>query len=377
MRGETWTPETDRLIAALRSQDRLSLREIAQRVNRSPAATSVRLRKLGVRIHDRKEWSPEEEAFLREGISAGRSTIRALAVDLGRGECSVRWKMESLGLVPGRVRRWSEAEVARLVEASAAGEAEVAKVAAELGRSLESARERLRAAGVRNRLPWTEADDERLRAMVDANGRVNAIALELGRNPSSVSGRARKLGLAFADQPQAWLACEEGFLREIAAARGTGPDAVSEMARRTARSERAVRARLKALGIRGLRKPAAAISPARKPAVRAPAKPVAPANAERPYRALPSMPVPAAPAPKPALSADLEDAIARFIREKGVTTAAGADPERETVRLVRARGYAVTGSGVEGFLVDGRVRLGGLEALRDFAARRGIEVPVA
>lgn len=378
MHGETWTPDTDRLIAQLRSVERLSLREIAGRVGRSVAATSVRLRKLGVRIHGRREWSDAEVATLRSAIADGGRTIRSIARDLDRGECSVRWKMEDLGIVPGRVRRWSELEVARLKEASASGDAAFQEAAAELGRGLATARERLRSVGVFRRAEWTAADDARLRALVEEGGRVNGIAAAMGRNPSSISTRARKLGLAFVAEPQAWLACEEEALREIARRVGTGPAGIAEMVRVTARSARAVRNRLKALGIRSALRREPAAKPARAVPPKASLRPalVAPAFQEV-GRARGGIAVRLAPAPKPRLSVDLGEAVARFIRERGVTTAGGLDPERETVRLVRARGYAVTGSGESGFLVDGRVRLDGLAALKAFASQRGIEVPAA
>lgn len=368
MHGQAWTPETDRLIADLRRKDRLSLREVALRVGRSTAATSVRLRKLGVTIQDRREWTGDEILRLRAAIDAG-NTIRAIADDLDRGECSVRWKLEDLGLKPGRMRLWTPAEDARV--AGAVDPADLARVAAEIGRSPASVRSRRRSLGVLVRKPWDDAEDAELRRLVEAGGSVRSISAAMGRPASSVSVRARRLDLSFASEPQAWLACEEDCLRELAGALGVGPAGVQAMARRTGRSARAVKARLKALGLKGLRAP-------RPVAVTRPRPVVAP-RAQRLERVRPERPAkafrPAPPAPRPSLSPDLEDAIAKFLRERG-DVAARLDPERETIRLVRSRGYSVTGSGKDGFLVDGRLRLAGLAELGAFAAKRGIPVPV-
>lgn len=66
------------------------------------------------------------------------------------------------------------------------------------------------------------------------------------------------------------------------------------------------------------------------------------------------------------------DAIARFLAERGATRVV-LDPVEEAVTGLRRKGYAMTRDG-DAWVVDGRHRLAGFAELRDFAARRGVDV---
>jgi hypothetical protein len=96
---------------------------------------------------------------------------------------------------------------------------------------------------------WSPADDERLRALLQARVTLDAAALALVRTPEAVRQRARTLGLVVPRAPvrrrtgEPWAAREDALLR---AHRSAHPIA---LAAALDRSDDAVRARLRALAL--------------------------------------------------------------------------------------------------------------------------------
>ncbi len=427
MHNEAWTPELDALATAMRRDDRLSAKVIAARLGRSPGAVSARLLKLGVTIHARVEWDADGEARLRDMVVGTDMPVRTIARELGRTECSVRWKIDDLGLVPGRLRAWTREEDARVLAAAGRPEEGLRALAAEIDRSYEALRARLVHLGVRRKATWDKATVARLRGLAERGATVDEAAAELEREAKAIRAKAYALGLRFpaaGDAGPAWDAAGDAALRLVAAAAGTGAEGVARGVAETGRGARAVKARMRELGLskarrrrpldeagraeivaaaeggagitaakrdlgrdaRTLREVAAAAGAGFHP-VRPSALPqggmsvrVMPEGRPRPAPAQRAPAPRRAPAPAARPGADrfgMGDAIARFMRERGVTRAGAEDPAAEAVRRVRARGYAVTREAGGGYLVDGRHRLADDETLFSFAAARGIEVPEA
>jgi hypothetical protein len=391
MHNEAWTPETDALIARLRADERLSAKAIAAQVGRTPAATSARLLKLGVRIHTREEWGVGEVEDLRRLLDDRSLSVRAVARALGRTECSVRWKVEDLGLRPERLRSWTPADDARALAAAGAGNRALRALADGMGRSYDALRARQAALGHRTRWAWDAKDVEALRALAAEGATLASAAAAIGKPAGAVRAKGYTLGVRFAPAPTASAAWDEAadaaLLRHDGTAAGLGRlmDALG-------RTERAVRTRLRVLGV------VAVVRPVRVREVREPRPAVRSAPAARPVRpVLPAAPRPTPQAPRVAASsvsrylpsrvratgapeaarlrAGMDDAIALFMRERGVSRGTG-DPAEDVVRRVRARGYSVTGGVAGGFVVDARLAVPDLDGLRAFARARGIVLDV-
>lgn len=69
------------------------------------------------------------------------------------------------------------------------------------------------------------------------------------------------------------------------------------------------------------------------------------------------------------IQAEVDEAVARFIAERGVTRPAANDPVEAAVTEARRMGYIVLRDG-DGFVLDGRIRLAGAADLQDWVAQR-------
>jgi hypothetical protein len=197
--ARAYTPVEDAALAeAWASGD--SIDDLARRFGRSRDALLLRARVL--RLHrpkPRHRWSSEEDAILRDGYAAGL-TCEAIARTLAaRTPAAVAARAHKLGLAT-YARRWTNLDDARLSRALSRHTVE--QTARALGRTPEAIRRRAaklgldasppprgRRAGVR----WTPGDDELLRLHAGLNPAILATLLE--RSDRAVAARLRQLGL--------------------------------------------------------------------------------------------------------------------------------------------------------------------------------------
>lgn len=222
---------------------------LGPRLGRSVDQVRARRRQLGLHRFTARRYSPAENALLREAWAAGRP-IDQLAHHLGRSPDAVRVHADTLGLHrPTRRRRWTATEDAALRDGYADGQS-CQHIATGLpGRTAGAVAARARKLGLATYARgWTEADDARLRQLV-AQRSPAEIAWPLGRTPEAVRRRLRTLGLATFPGPTLragarWTPEEDDVLRLHA---GLNPGV---LAQRLGRSDHAVVARLRRLGLR-------------------------------------------------------------------------------------------------------------------------------
>lgn len=179
--------------------------------------------------------------MLRDGWTAG-DRVADLAHRLERSPDATRLRARTLGLHrPARRRRWTAMEDATLRDGYADGLAE---------RTPGAVAARARKLGLATfARGWTATDDGRLRRLATLRSPTQ-IAQTLGRTPEAVRRRARTLGLPSARAPRPlragarWSAEEDALLRLHP---GLNPGA---LALRLGRSDQAVVTRLRRLGLR-------------------------------------------------------------------------------------------------------------------------------
>ncbi|MGI8623562.1 MAG: hypothetical protein ACR2NB_08755 [Solirubrobacteraceae bacterium] len=223
---------------------------LATRLGRSVDQVSARRRQLGLQTPAARRYSPAEDVLLREQWAAGRR-VDELAHRLRRSPDAVRVHADALGLHrPARRHRWSAAEDAALRDGYADGRT-CQHIANSLsGRTARAVAARARKLGLTTYARgWTGTDDARLRELA-ARGSPAEIARALGRTPEAVRRRARALRLTLQPRSSAartgarWSPNEDALLRLHA---GLNPAA---LAAHLGRSDQAVVARLRRLGLR-------------------------------------------------------------------------------------------------------------------------------
>jgi DNA-binding CsgD family transcriptional regulator len=250
-RGEPrpWSSLEDRLLRAA-AEAQLPATVLASRLGRSVEQVRSRRRRLGLARPVARRYTRADDALLRDGWAAGAS-IGELARRLGRSPDAVRVRAGALGLHrPSRRRRWTAAEDASVRDGYANG-LTCRDIAAGIpGRTAGAVAARARKLGLATYgRAWTPLEDARLRHLASKCSPAEA-ARALGRTPEAVRRRSRRLGLARGTSrtpPRAgtrWTATEDQLLRLHA---GLDPGV---LALRLGRSDVAVAARLRQLGLR-------------------------------------------------------------------------------------------------------------------------------
>jgi hypothetical protein len=224
---------------------------LAHRLERTPEAVRRRRRRLVGRPPAASPYTADEDDAIR-AVFRRRGDVDALARELGRSPDAVRLRARALGVhQPRPRRRWTFAEDAIVRDGYDAGRS-CASIADELpGRTESGVAARARKLGLSNYARrWTAADDAMLARLVAARRPPGEMARSLTRTPEAVRQRARRLGLVPApDAPRArsaqrWTEPEDALLRRHA---GANPATLANL---LGRSDRAVAARLRALGLR-------------------------------------------------------------------------------------------------------------------------------
>lgn len=244
-----WSALEDRLLRSAVAA-RLPATALAERLDRSVDQVRARRRQLDLTGSAAHRYTPAEDALLRDRW-ADAARAEELAQRLGRSPDAVRVHAEALGLHrPARRRRWTAAEDTTVRDGYADGR--TCRHIAELlpGRTAGAVTARARKLGLTTYARrWTEADDERLRRLLGSRSPAQ-LARALGRTPEALRRRTRTLGLATAAPPdpsragRRWSPEEDDLLGLHAA---LNPAMLAE---RLGRSDRAVVARLRRLGLR-------------------------------------------------------------------------------------------------------------------------------
>jgi hypothetical protein len=225
--------------------DGVPLAEIATVLGRSVDAIVARRALLGIASRRApRPWSMLEDEVLR-GAVAAQLPATVLADRLRRSVEQVRARRRRLGLAGPAARAYTRADDALLRDGWGAG-APIGEIARRLGRSPGAVRLRAASLGLHRPPPrrrWTAAEDLVVRDGY-ADGRTcRRIADGLpGRTPAAIAARARKLGLT--TYGRAWTAREDDRLRRLGA-----QYAPAEIARASGRTPEAVRRRSRRLGL--------------------------------------------------------------------------------------------------------------------------------
>lgn len=133
MADRKWTKKDDQFL--IDNYTSLSMKELADRMNRTKYSISSRIQKLGLsNLHFKKKpWTEVEEQYLR---NYGKLySIEVITAALGRTVRSIRLKLCELNTVK-RCKMWSEDDVSYLVKHY--GTLKTNVIAQRMGRSLGS-----------------------------------------------------------------------------------------------------------------------------------------------------------------------------------------------------------------------------------------------
>jgi DNA-binding CsgD family transcriptional regulator len=245
-----WSPREDALLR-MAAQRRVSATWLAARLGRTPEAVRRRRRRLSGRSAAAVRYSATEDAAILELYARG-GDVCALARELGRSADAIRLRARLLGVHrPPRRRRWTFAEDAIVRDGYDAGRS-CASIAADLpGRTTASVAARARKLGIANYARrWTRQDDALLARLTEEHKALADIARAMTRTPEAVRQRSRRLSLSppadpsVAEPARPWSEREDALLHLHA---GANPASLSAA---LGRSDRAVAARLRALGLR-------------------------------------------------------------------------------------------------------------------------------
>jgi hypothetical protein len=228
--------------------------ELARRMHRSVVQVRARRRALGLTAPSARAYTPVEDAALAEAWASGGS-IDDLARRFGRSRAALLLRARVLGLHhPKPRRRWSSEEDVTLRDGYAAGltcEAIARTLAARTPTAVAARARKLGLASYARR--WTDVDDVRLSRALSRQT-IDQTARAFGRTPEAIRRRAAKLGIdarASAHGRRAgarWTPDDDEFLRLHA---GLNPALLATL---LDRSDRAVAARLRHLGLRAGRR---------------------------------------------------------------------------------------------------------------------------
>jgi hypothetical protein len=223
---------------------------LSRRLGRTPEAVRWRKLRLLGRTPAPGRYTASEDDAIRRAVDEG-GALGAVALDLGRSVEGVRVRAQKLGVhQPRRRRRWTSAEDAVLRDGYDAGRS-CAGIASTLrGRSGASVAARARKLGLSNYgRAWTVEDDDLLIRLIEQGRSTTEIARATTRTPEAVRRRSRVLRAtaAAASPPRSarpWTEREDAILRRHA---GANPALLAEALGRT---DRAIAARLRRLGLR-------------------------------------------------------------------------------------------------------------------------------
>jgi len=173
---------------------------LARELGRSPDALRVHAKQLGLhRPAPRRRWHAHEDALVRDGYTDGLTCAEIAAALPGRTVIAVAARARKLGLVT-YARRWPPQDDVRLAGILAFHS--IDEAAELLGRTPEAIRRRTGKLGLTPSRPapapragrrWTTNEDERLRLHAALNPAV--LARLLGRSDHAIVARLRRLGL--------------------------------------------------------------------------------------------------------------------------------------------------------------------------------------
>jgi hypothetical protein len=239
-----WRAVEDRELRRLYTSG-IPLAAIATQLGRSEDAIGARRVALDLPARRRPPaWSPLADRVLREAVAAGLPAT-VIAHKLRRPVGQVRARRRQLGLARTAPRRYSASEDAAIRTAWAAGEP-VERIARDLARTPAAVVLRARALGLHAppmRLRWNRVEDDVVRDGYSDGLTCEAIARTLpGRTPAAVGARARKLGLS--TYARRWSADDDHRLRRILTERS-----IDDAARMLGRTPEAIRQRARTLAI--------------------------------------------------------------------------------------------------------------------------------
>lgn len=373
-----WNDELDARLRKLLVDDGLPLREATSVMGRPPGDVSLRAKLIGLANLAKREWSGADEAHLRT-LHADGASLAALSTALKLPTDRIRRKIDELELkrdvapAPARVAaapakpapvRLPAVRVERVH--SIAPRAPLASRPAEAPRqvrpdpriAIEASRARSKAAAAQARVDadaiLAAAKREEREAKAAAAARARQAKADEGRAARDAAAEAKRLEREAARRVREAEVAEQRRRRELerAEAKRLAEAAKAEKAEREEREARKSRAVAVAEGRGGniaggvVRRAFAPPGPKRKSLTREDALTVRASSAE---------------------------AIARFMAERGVTRVQ-LDPTEAAVTGLRRKGYTVLRDG-EAFIVDGRHKLATCAALREFAAKRAVEIP--
>jgi hypothetical protein len=239
-----WGVSEDRQLRALYAAG-TPLGAIANRLGRSEDAINARRALLGLPARRQAaQWSALADALVREATLAGVPATE-LARRMHRSVEQVRGRRRALGLAAPSRRAYTPAEDAAIAQAWAAG-AGIDDLARRLGRSRDALLLHARVLGLHHPEPrrrWSGEEDCTLRDGYAEGLTCEAIARTLAaRTPAAVAARARKLGLA--TYARRWT-----DLDDIRLSRALSHRTIEQTARALGRTPEAIRRRAAALGI--------------------------------------------------------------------------------------------------------------------------------
>ena len=197
--GRRYTATDDARLRAGWTSDG-DIHTLARELGRSPDALRVHAKQLGLhRPTPRRRWQAHEDALVRDGYTDGLTCAEIAAALPERTVTAVAARARKLGLVT-YARRWTREDDARLAGILAFHS--IDEAAELLARTPEAIRRRTHKLGLTPSRPapapraeqrWTTNEDERLRLHAALNPAV--LARLLGRSDHAIVARLRRLGL--------------------------------------------------------------------------------------------------------------------------------------------------------------------------------------
>jgi len=192
-------------------------------------------------------WNADEDGLLRRLYRDGVS-IAEIARIIGRSPDGVAERRRTLRIAARpRSRPWTEREE-QLVRAAAASNLPASALAVALGRTADEVRRRRSTlvGAVQAARPYSASDDDAIRAGWVAGHDLESLARELSRSPGALRLRARKLGLHAPSPRRRWVPAEDAAVRDGYERGLTCGQIATELSGRTAS---AVAARAAKLGV--------------------------------------------------------------------------------------------------------------------------------
>jgi hypothetical protein len=248
-RPPAWSPLADRVLRQAIAAG-LPATVIAHKLRRPVGQVRSRRRQLGLARLAARRYSAREDAAIRTAWAAGEP-VEGIAGDLARTPGAIRLRARALGLhEPPMRRRWNTVEDDVVREGYTDGLTCEAIARALPGRTPVAVGARARKLGLSTYARRWSADDHRRLVRILMERSIDDAARMLGRTPEAIRQRARTLGIVAthsASRPRSgarWTPAEDARLKLHAA---LNPEALAAV---LGRSDRAIAARLRSLGLR-------------------------------------------------------------------------------------------------------------------------------